>query len=111
GVARAGIGQGNGKRDGVADVGRGIADRLGDGEVGFLWVDRAAVAVVGGVRIVLVGVVDARGVGARAGTGDGGGDGQLLRRADRHRANGPDAGRGAIAALAGRGRHEGNAGR
>src|SRR5262249_20749503 len=59
GVVGPVVGQGDGVGDGVADVGRRVADRLADLQVGLLGRLGDGGAVVGGVGVELVAVVDA----------------------------------------------------
>ena len=82
GVGRAGVGQRDGEGDGVADVGRGVADRLAQRQVGLLRVDRGAVAVVGRCSGSNWSAwLMRRRVRLRVGADHRGGDGQRLRHA------------------------------
>src|SRR5262249_40146945 len=63
GGVRAGVGQGDGERDRVADVGLRVAHRLGQPQVGLLRRRGGAGRVVARVRVELVGGADGRGIG------------------------------------------------
>ena len=103
-VVRAGVGQRDGEGDGVADVGRRVAHRLGQRQVGLLrasrWRWRVLLAGFGSnwsapvtVAVLVAGVrADDRGQRSAASAATAGVDG----------ADVPDAGRRVVGALAGR---------
>src|SRR5262249_16901705 len=98
--------EGDRVRDGVADVGRRVADVVGPRRGGLLRRVGGAAAVVTGDPVELGG----RAYGSIGGVGFGGGDGwaelqgRWRRRGDG--ADAPDAGAGVVGALAGRGGNE-----
>src|SRR5262249_13107395 len=107
----AGIAQRDSEGDGVADVGRRVAHRLADGEVGPLGRLGGTGAVVAADRVELVAVADRGGGGLGAGAVHTGTDGQDGAGRAGQGADGPDASGAVVTADAGRGALEAEAGR
>src|SRR5262249_51950636 len=103
------VGQGDGEGDKLGDDGCRVVHRLGHDQVGAWRRFGGAGAVVGGVWVELVGVVDPGHIGQGVGAVHPCQDLQGLGRVSGHPAHGPEAGEAVIAPAGGR-RQEGQAG-
>src|SRR5262249_35685497 len=85
-----GVGQGDGKGDGVAHVGRRVADGFHERQVGLLRRLGGTGAVVAGGRVELIAAANGGGVGLGGGTSHLRLDKQGLRRRGGHGAHSPE---------------------